>query len=170
MNYELLQDAVVTRLEPFTTADITVERLPEKESDKAPVTATKARFTVIYAGSEYGSINSTGQVSQEEKIFISVLIESTFLYGARGVYSLVSAVKSALTGFKAQGTNQFSVVKHHTTAPPEAVKQNNMWQYQVIFQTTAPHVQVFDEDLTLLIQRITLNDGNEKIEIPPEAN
>lgn len=170
MNYELLQDAVVTRLTPFTSAGVTVERLPEKESEKQQVTATKARFTVIYAGSEYGSVNSTGQVSQEEKIFISVLIESTFLYGVKGVYALTSLVKLALTGFKAQGSNQFQVVKHHSTAPPEAVKLNNMWSYQVIFQTTAPHVQNFEEDISILVQRITLNDGNEKVEIPPAEN
>lgn len=168
MNYESLQDAVVSRLQPFTTADITVERLPEKESEKNQVTATKARFTVIYAGSEYGNVNSTAQVSQEEKIFISVLIESSFLYGVRGVYSLALAVKSALTGFRFRGTHRFQVVKHHTTSPPEAVKQNNMWQYQVIFQTTIPHVEEFTEDLSLLVQRITLNDGAETIEIPPQ--
>lgn len=168
MNYELLQDAIVTRLQPFTTADISVEALPEKESAKTQVTATKARFTVIYAGSEYGGVNSTGQVSQFEKVFVQILIESSFLYGAKGIYSLASAVKLALTGFKAQGTRPFSVVKHNTIGSPEAEKKNNMWQYQVIFAAESVHVEDFEEDVSILVQKITLNDGNEQIVIPPE--
>jgi Gp37 protein len=170
MNYELLQDAVVARLQPFTTVGVSVIRLPETEGEKTTLVPTKARFTVIYAGSEYSEVNSTGYVSQDEKVFIQILIESTFLYGNKGIYALASVLKKALTGFKAQGTSKFQVTKHHTIGQPDAEKVNNMWQYSVVFQTIAPHVEDFAEDLSLILEKITYIDSpdGDTTVVPPE--
>lgn len=169
MDYEILQDAVVTRLQPFEAAGVEVVRLPEKESERKQNLPTKAKFTVIYAGSEYGGADSTSYVSQDEKIFIQILIESTFLYGAGGVYKLASLIKQALTGFKAQGTKPFQVTKHHSIGEPDAEKKNNMWQYQVIFQTTAPHVEDFTEDIGALITQIKFIDEDGENFIVPAS-
>ena len=103
MDYENLETEIVARLSPFLTVGITVEKLPELEADRKVPLPTKAKFTVIYAGSEYASPLSTAQISQEEKIFIQVLIESTFLRGNLGVYNLASVLKKALTGFQPSG-------------------------------------------------------------------
>lgn len=158
MNYENLEIEIVNRLAPFLSVGVTVESLPELEVDRSRPLPTKARFTVIYAGSEYGSSLSTAQISQEEKIFVQVLIESTFLRGTLGVYNLASILKKALTGFKPSGCRRIQVTKHHTIGGEEAQKINNMWNYNVIFQTTALHVEDFTEDLTLLLEKITLVD------------
>ena len=159
MNYELLQDAIVLRLPPFMTAGIAdVVRLPQTESERTQNLPTKVKFTVIYAGSEYSEVKSTGHVSQDEKIFIQILIESTFLYGDRGVYKMASVLKKALTGFKTQGTAKFQVAKHHTIGQPDAEKKDNMWNYSVVFQTTAPHVEDFTEDLSVILKQITYID------------
>lgn len=158
MNYENLEIEIVNRLAPFLSVGITVESLPELEVDRSRPLPTKAKFTVIYAGSEYGSSLSTAQISQEEKIFIQILIESTFLRGTLGVYNLASILKKALTGFKPSGCRRIQVTKHHTIGGEEAQKINNMWNYNVIFQTTALHVEDFTEDLTLLLEKITLVD------------
>lgn len=161
MNYETLETEIVTRLTPFISAGITVEKLPELEADRSKPLPTKAKFTVIYAGSEYGNSMSTAQISQEEKIFIQVLIESTFLRGTLGVYNLASILKQALTGFKPSGCRRIQVTKHHTIGGENAEKINNMWNYNVIFQTTSVHVEDFEEDLTLILKRITLIDQPE---------
>ena len=158
MNYETLENEIVARLTPFVTVGITVEKIPELESERTKPLPTKAKFTVIYAGSEYGSSLSTSQVSQEEKIFIQVLIESTFLRGSLGVYNLASVLKKALTGFQPSGCRRIQVTKHHTIGGEEAQKINNMWNYNVIFQTTSIHVEDFEEDLTLILKKITLID------------
>lgn len=171
MNYELLEDEVVARLQPFTTVGITVERLPEKESERTQVNPTNARFTVIYAGSEYEGANSTAQISQVEKVFIQVLIESTFLRGNRGVYALASILKKALTGFKPQNVTRLQVSKHHTIGQPDAEKKNNMWNYQIVFQGNNLHVEDFTEDFAPLLEKITYEDGTESFEVPfPESN
>lgn len=158
MNYENLEIEIVNRLAPFLTVGITVESLPESESERSHPLPTKAKFTVIYAGSEYGNAMSTAQISQEEKIFIQILIESTFLRGTLGVYNLASVLKKALTGFQPSGCRKIQVTKHHTIGGEEAQKINNMWNYNVIFQTTALHVEDFTEDLSLLLSKITLVD------------
>lgn len=158
MNYENLETEIVDRLTPFLTVGITVEKLPELESERLKPLPTKARFTVIYAGSEYGSSLSTAQISQEEKIFIQILIESTFLRGTMGAYNLASILKKALTGFKPSGCRRIQVTKHHTIGGENAEKINNLWNYNVIFQTTALHVEDFEDDLTLILQKITLID------------
>lgn len=170
MNYETLEDEIVTRLTPFISAGITVEKLPELEADRSKPLPTKAKFTVIYAGSEYGNSMSTAHVSQEEKVFIQILIESTFLRGTLGVYSLASVLKQALTGFQPTGCRKIQVAKHHTIGGENAEKINNLWNYNVIFQTTAVHVEDFEEDLTQILKRITLIDKPDNevttIEIP----
>lgn len=158
MNYETLENEIVARLTPFVTVGITVEKIPELESERTKPLPTKAKFTVIYAGSEYGSSLSTAQISQEEKIFIQILIESTFLRGTLGVYNLASILKKALTGFQPSGCRRIQVTKHHTIGGEEAQKINNMWNYNVIFQTTSIHVEDFEEDLTLILKKITLID------------
>ena len=165
MNYENLEIEIVARLTPFTTAGITVEKLPELESERSRPLPTKAKFTVIYAGSEYSSPMSTAQISQEEKIFIQVLIESTFLRGTFGVYNLASILKKALTGFQPSGCRRMQVTKHHTIGGENAEKINNMWNYNVIFQTTALHVEDFQEDLSVILKKITTidNDGETNI-------
>lgn len=170
MDYELLQNAVVTRLQPFMTAGIaTVVRLPQTESERTQTLPTKVKFTVIYAGSEYSEVNSTGYISQDEKVFIQILIESTFLYGNTGVYAMASLLKKALTGFKTQGTKKFQVAKHHTIGQPDAEKKDNMWHYSVVFQTMSLHVEDYTEDLSVILKQITYVDkpGDETTVVPP---
>lgn len=169
MNYELSIGNIVDRLQPFTEAKITVRRMPEKESENTDIEGDAARFTVIYAGSEYEEAQSTGHISQEENIFFQIMVESGFLYGPRGVYNLADVLRKSLIGFKPAGFLYpgLQVSKHFTIGSPEAVKVNNMWRYQVIFKGKTLAVENFAEDLTPLLKKITLNDGAEQIVIPP---
>lgn len=169
MNYEALQDEIVSHLQVFQTVGVLVERLPEVESEKKQILPTQARFTVIYAGSEYDGTRSTSHVSQNEKVFIQVLIESTFLYGPKGIYNLTDLLKRALTDFRPQKLSKLQVSKHHTIGQPDAEKKNNMWQYQVIFQGNNMHVEQYDQGdaWTTLLKKITYKDGDETVIVPP---
>jgi len=170
MNYEALQDEIVAKLQPFSDVGITVERLPEVESEKTKVLPTKARFTVIYAGSEYDVTNSTGNIAQNEKIFVQILVESTFLYGEIGIYNLISLLKKALVGFKPQNTNGLQLSKHHTIGSPGAEKINNMWQYQVIFQCNGFNIEDFTEEYIGILKKITYYQGSDVSEVPNPIN
>ena len=172
MDYELLEDEIVAILQPFAAVGVTVEKVPETESQRNQTLPGKARLTVIYAGSEYEGTRSTAQVSQNEKVFIQVLVESTFLRGPLGVYNLTNIVKRALTDTRPRNITKLQVTKHHTIGTPEAEKKNNMWQYQIIFQGTNLHVELHDqgESWESLLKKITYLDGAETVVVPPPAS
>lgn len=167
MNYALIESEIVTKLAPFQSIGIDVVVMPELEADRVKPLPTKAKLTVIYSGSDYPSMNSTAQINQDEKIYIIVLIESTFLRGTFGVYNLIPLIRSALVGFRPTGCGtRMKIEKNHTVGAPEAIKLNNMWEYQIVFSTTSVVVEDFTEDLSVLLKKITLNDGNETLDIP----
>jgi len=169
MDYESLQDKIVARLQPFVVAGLDVVRLPENDAEFSLVKPRKAKFTVIYAGSEYGKTLSTAEISQDEEIFFQILIESSFLYGPLGVYALVSLLKKALTGYKPEGCKRIQVSKHHTIGNPEATRSNNMWQYNAVFSTSTVHVQESEEEVTALLKKITFIDVPDgEINVVPE--
>jgi len=158
MNYEVLESQIVGRLSFMESANISVEKMPEIESERKKPLPTKAKITVIYAGSEYPPPNSTSQVRQEEKIFIQILIESTFLRGPQGVYNLISVLKEALIGYQPSFCTRIQAVKHHTIGSDDADRINNMWSYNIIFQTTGIAVENYNEDTSVLLKKITLID------------
>jgi len=158
MDYEALQQSIVDRLQPFVVAGLDVVRLPENDAEFDRNKPRKAKFTVIYAGSEYGKTLSTAEISQDEVIFFQVLIESSFLYGPLGVYSLVSLLKKALTGYKPTGCRRIEVSKHHTIGSPEATRVDNMWRYNAVFSTTTVHVQEPEAEVEALLKKITFID------------
>ena len=172
MNYEQLEDQVYTRILPMASVQgISVRKMPENEAERQVAFPGNAQFTVIYAGSEYPETMSTSQVSQDEKVFIQVLIESSFLRGPQGIYNLLSALKSYLVGFSPSFCTRMQVVKHHTIGGDEAEKINNMWNYNVIFQARAITVEDFTEDLSLILRKITLIDQPDQEEnIIPNPN
>lgn len=169
INYETLEGDIINRLAPFLTVGVSVERIPETESEKEQVLPSEARFTVIYAGSEYDETSSTGNPVQKEKIFVQILIESTFLYGSKGIYNLIPILKQSIVGFRPQNMTPLQLSKHHSISPNDLQKVNNMWQYMVIFQGNSIYVENFTEDLTPLLKKITYIDGSETVVVPPEV-
>lgn len=170
MNYETLQNEIITRLQPFTTVGVSVVRLPENNDELTRVVPKNAKLTVIYAGSEYGKTLSVGKIAQDEEIFMQILIESSSLYGSLGVYNLILLVKKALTGFSPSGCKPMQAVRNHTIGSPEAHRIESMWQYNVVFSTTGFHIDDFTEDLSNILKKITyvdIPDGETTI-VPPE--
>lgn len=169
MNYEILEQQISDRLQPFALAGVNVRVVPELESERIRPVPTKAQFTVIYSGSEYGNVNSTAQISQNEDLYFTVLIESTFLRGAMGVYNLLNTLRKALVGFKPTGCKRIQAVKHHTIGSPGAEKIDNMWQYQAVFKTDTLLVEDYTEDIMPLVTQIKFIDqpDGETIIVPP---
>jgi len=172
MNYEVLENQVYTKILPMDSVEgITVRRMPENEADRKKAFPGNAQLTVIYAGSEYPETISTSQVSQDEKVFIQILIESSFLRGPQGIYNLLAVLKTLLIGFRPSFCTGMQVVKHHTIGGDEAEKVNNMWNYNVIFQARAVAVEDFTEDLSILLKKITLIDQpDEETNVIPNTN
>lgn len=159
MNYEVLEQQIFDKLSPMgSVSGITVVKMPESEQERRNPYPGNARITVIYAGSEYPDTISTSQVSQSEKIFIQILVESIYLRGPQGVYSLISVIKSLLIGFSPSFCKRIQVLKHHTIGGDDAEKINGTWNYNIVFQTEGVTVENFTEDLTVLLKKITLID------------
>lgn len=161
MNYEQLEIEIANRLAPFATVGVNVIRTPEVQIEQKRPEPGKAQFTVMYAGSEYGNVQSTAQISQEESVFIAVLIESNVLRGVKGIYSLLSVIKSALVGFKPTGCHRLQAVKHHMIGSPEVILKDGIWQFQAVFKTTTLTVENFTEDLSVILRKITLIDDSD---------
>jgi len=169
MNYELIEQQICSRLQPFAIVGVDVIVMPELEADRKRPVPTKAQFTVIYSCSEYGNVNSTAQINQNEDLYFTVLIESTFLRGAMGVYSLLNTLRKAIVGFKPTGCLRIQAVKHHTIGSPDAQKIDNMWQDQAVFKTSTLLVEDYTEDVTALVTRIKFIDqpDGETMIVPP---
>lgn len=170
MNYEVLQDEIIQRMQPFSIAGMDVVRLPQNNDELKRHIPKKGKLTIIYSGSEYGKTINNDNIAQDEEVYITVFIESSSLYGDLGIYNLVKLVKQALTGFKPSGCKKMQVVKHHTIGTPESSRMEGVWQYQIIFRTTSLHVEDFEEDLSLILTKITyidVPDGEINI-VPPE--
>ena len=176
MNYETLELEILARILPINTvnSNIAVAIMPEVAADRSRPLPTKAKVTIIYAGSEYSLVNSTSYVKQDEKIFIQLLIESTFLRGTEGVYNIIEALKTLLVGYRPTYCMPLQMVKHHTIGGEDAEKINNMWAYNMILQTNgAITVENFEEEfITNALKKITFVDvpGGEINEVPNPNN
>lgn len=176
MNYETLESEILARILPINIVNpsIAVERMPEVEADRSRPLPTKAKITIIYAGSEYSLPQSTSYIKQDEKIFIQILIESTFLRGNTGIYNIIEVLKDLLLGFRPTNCLPIQAVKHHTIGGENAEKINNMWAYNLILQMNgAITVENFEEQfLPNVLKKITLIDvpDGEVNEIPNPNN
>lgn len=175
MNYEVLESEILERILPINAINpnIAVEIMPELEAERTRPLPTKAKITVIYAGSEYSLVNSTSYVKQDEKIFIQILVESTFLRGPQGIYNIIEVLKDLLIGFRPTYCMPIQMVKHHTLGGEDAQKINNMWAYNMILQANgAISVENFEENYVSVLKKITLVDqpSGEINEIPNPLN
>lgn len=167
MNYETLESEIVARIAPLASADLSIVGMPESEAERKRALPTKARITVIYAGSEYDKTTSTGQNRNAENVFITLFIESTFLRGPVGIYNLIRVMKLAFSGYKPTNCQRLEPVKHHSIGDNPVEKRDNLWEYQMIFSTTALSIENFIEDISILVSQITLNGSNDDTSVIP---
>lgn len=156
MNYEQAEDDIYNRLLPFEGADIEVAKLPESQADfKRPY--VKAKFTIGYKGSKWKDPRSTSHISQEEEVIFEIAIQSRTLRGAKGVYTLKRLLTQALVGFQPTDCDRMYAKESGMTG--DATLADGVWSYSALFACTTLSVEDFEEDLTVILQKITNKSG-----------
>lgn len=152
--YQDIEAAVVARLAPFGSVGFEVVALPETQSDYSRP-FVNGKITVAYHSSSYDKPNSIGHMSQYEEISVIVSIQSRFLRGDKGIYSIASIVRKALLGFEPAGywrmwAKEFGL--------KDAKLEDGLWTYYGLFCTKALAVEDFEEDISNLISQISYDN------------
>ena len=102
MNFEQLENDIVSRLQPLATESIEVIALPETEKDfKRGI--DDARITVAFNGAEWQKNTTTDKISQTLVVTTGVVVQARFLRGEKGVYQLFDNVRKLLIGYAPTG-------------------------------------------------------------------
>lgn len=155
-SYEQAEEDIFQRLKAFEAAEIEVRKLPEDQEEMAADgnrPFKKGRLTIGYKGSKWKDTRSTSQVIQEEKLTFEIAIQSKQLRGSRGVYNLKRVVTQALLGFRPTDCDRIFADESGMTGA--ATQSDGIWTYSALFCCTTESVEDFEEDLTIILQKIT---------------
>lgn len=155
-SYEQAEEEIFQRLKAFEAADIEVRKLAEDQEELAtdgPRPFKKGRLTIGYKGSKWGDTRSTAQIIQEEKVTFEIAIQSKQLRGSRGVYNLKRVVTQALIGFRPTDCDR--MVADESGMIGAATQADGIWSYSALFSCTTESVEDFEEDLSVILQKIT---------------
>lgn len=153
MNYEQAEADIVTRLSPLAGLNIEVIPLPEnQEQFKRPF--EKGKITVAYKGSKWEKPRSTAQIAQEETLHFEIVMQSRTLRGSTGLYAIKQIVNAGLVGFQPIDCDRMYAVESGMTGVADTL-QDGVWTYSAVFACTYLSVEDFEEDLSVLITRIT---------------
>lgn len=160
MNYTTLVDDFVALLQPLTTGNIEVERLPESQAEfTAPF--IKPRITVAFKRSQAGNENirvepktqSVGEYVADEFAEVHVLYRSRTLWDEdNGVYAVVAKAKKLLYGAP---TTDWTRILFREFALEENDRDNGVWLAVMIFTCTARAVQNLADDAGTVYPAIT---------------
>jgi len=149
VNYTTLVDDIIERLQPLTTDDIEVQRLPETESEFTQAFEVP-RVTVAYKRSQFGEETqknipiaaSTDVMVCEEYAEVHIMYQSRLLYdSSTGIYAVTLAAKKLLFGFMPTDWGRLF--------PREFELQQNesgIWVAVMIFVCAARAVQYLADD------------------------
>lgn len=152
-SYEAAEDDIYNRLKVFESVNVEVEKLPENHKNfKRPY--EKAKITVGYKGSKWEKTKSTQQIAQDEKLTFELALQSKVLRGPRGLYNLKRLVTVALVGFAPTDCDRMTADESGMTGVTETLV-DGVWTYTMLFCTTTLTVEDFEEDLTVLLTKIT---------------
>lgn len=152
MNYQQAEADILARLQPLAGADLEVEALPEKLSDfNRPF--EKGKITVGYKGSKWDKPRSTAQITQQEELSFEISMQSRTLRGPKGIYAIKYLITKALLGF--QPTDCERMYAHESGMTGTATQNDGVWTYSAIFCCTALVVEDFEEDLSVILNRIS---------------
>jgi|ERR1044072_1236927 hypothetical protein len=168
-SYEYIEDQIYQRLAPFEAADIEVRKLPEDQKELETDGSRpfkKGRITIGYKGSKWKEPRSTAQIIQEEKLIFEIAIQSRQLRGNRGVYLLKKLIKEALVGFQPDHCDRITADESGMTGT--ATQTDGVWTYSALFCCTTESVENFEEDLSIILTKITNNNDElgDSFEVP----
>jgi hypothetical protein len=172
MNYEQAEQDIADRLAPFVTAGvIDIVLLPQNVSDfKRPF--TKGKITICYKGSKWQDPRSTAQISQEEEVMFQIEIQSRTLRGDHGIYLMKKALNQAIIGFAPTDCDRIYAKESGMTGVAETLN-DGVWTYSYVVACKSISVEDYEEDLSVLLKKITNNDlttgGSFVVESPSES-
>jgi hypothetical protein len=98
MFFETFENDIKNRLVAKVGSGITVEVLPEKQSDFA-TPFDKGKISVCYKMSDFDKPKSTGHTVQQEDMQAELVIQARNLRGVNGVYDIFNKARLAVVGF-----------------------------------------------------------------------
>lgn len=163
--YNYIEDTeadITARLFAIAGDYIKVHATPETDADRPSPDSIRCNVFVMYTGSRYGEAKSTNQVSQDEFFQFAVVIESPFLRGDHGIYSVKKKVIDRLLGFEPRNSNRLTAVNAGFNT--EKMMQNEgVFTFPVVFETRGMAVQVEDEDEEIGAPISEINASDPKI-------
>lgn len=138
--YELLEDAVDTRLAPLRPAT-EVQPWPDNESEFNKA-FEKGRISFHCHSAKADEQLATDVSSNEEVVTVHLLIQSRSRKGQYGIFDLKRSVDAVLNGFKPAGWKRFTSDDFH-----QAKYEGNVWFYNYLFKTVSVNQQQFDDTI-----------------------
>jgi len=155
--YTDIEQAVADRLAPFGAADFDVRVLPEKQSEYEQRPFGTGRITVAYHSSKFDEHNSIGAAtSQFEEVTIALAIQSRFLRGPKGIYTIAGIVRRYLVGFEPGGQDPMWAKEFGLK---DASHEDNLWTYYAHYCTRTMAVQDVPADESALLQLIQFDNN-----------
>jgi len=166
INYDILEDELITRLEeiPGSNSTIILEKTPEDESDFNRVWK-RPTISVFVQSESYQETVDTSIISQPTEIKIVVSVHTKKLRGSSGVRYLASLVKELLLGFRPSNYEKL------TLETDVYDFQGNIWQSFITFNAVGHIVEVErPETLPDLAQITYETDDDSDWLIVPDTN
>lgn len=156
LNYQLLEQSVVNRLNPLTNNGTIVIPLPETQ-DEMVKPFKDSKITVLYKSSDYDdtvtrglpSLMSSDIVAQWEYAEIELVIQSRLLRGATGAHYLKRAIDVLLIGFEPEGWHKM-VPKQYQLIPNQQDVVDGVWTFSYIWVTKNISVEASEEETVAL--------------------
>lgn len=162
--YSDIEHEIVEHLSPvFDTGIVDVVQLPQVQAEfQRPFGA--GRVTVAYKSSDFGDIQSTYEISQEELVHIEIVVQSRSLRGATGLHSITEAIKRRLVGFRPTDCSKMYLVKNGFT---EHNNETALWAYSMVFQTRYTIVEDKEYNNEPPLQTVTYQYNGQFPNVPP---
>ena len=161
-----IEDAIVTQLRSQISS-IEITHYPDRP-ETWRMTHRVGAALVMYEGAEYGDLLDTAATIQERKLEFEISVMMRDLGWAvggdasgpsPGAYSIIVAIRAALTGFQVPGCRKMHPVREKFI---KRDKQGGVWTYSSTFALSTVAVEGSQPDnFPLFIKGIALEEGGE---------
>jgi len=138
-NFDLLEDEILTRLQPLVTANasILLEKTPEDEADYNRVWK-RPLISVFAESANFEETVDTAIQTQSSDARVIVSVHTKKLRGESGCRNLVSAVEAKLLGYRPSNYKKLSLVSEQYQF------NTNIWECFIVFSAKGHIVEVDD--------------------------
>ena len=165
MNYDLLEKAVVDRLQGLRNLGFEVVAIPENDKD-VDRPFRFGRVTVAYLSSQFNEdgfngkpfIFSTNEIVQKETAELEIILQCRVRSGAEGLHALQQRVRTLLVGFEPDSWG-----KMYCREMRYVSHQDGIWTYALTMFCSAISIQAADPyaPAPVYISRIIVCMGDE---------